>query len=97
MLRSVGMSQKSFNRMIRLESIFVGLRVLIFGIPISIGLDLLLFYLQSYNNLFSFRIPVVQYVIVVVMIFVLIFATMSFSIAQIHRENIIDALKSDEE
>jgi len=97
MLRSVGMSQKSFNRMIRLESIFVGLRVLIFGIPISIGVNYLLFYLQSYNNLLSFRIPVAQYVMVVLLIFVLIFATMSFSISQIHRENIIDALKSDEE
>lgn len=35
MLKSVGMTKKEFNRMIRLESIFYGLKSLIIGIPIG--------------------------------------------------------------
>ena len=35
MLKSIGMTKKEFNRMIRLESIFYGVKSLIIGIPIE--------------------------------------------------------------
>ena len=39
MLKSIGMTKKEFNRMIRLESIFYGVKSLIIGIPIGIALS----------------------------------------------------------
>ena len=39
MLKSIGMTKKEFNRMIRLESIFYGIKSLIIGIPIGILLS----------------------------------------------------------
>lgn len=47
MLKSVGMTGKEFNSMIRLESIFYGLKSLIIGLLIGLGLSYLLY--KSFN------------------------------------------------
>ena len=39
MLKSIGMTKKEFNRMIRLESIFYGVKSLVIGIPIGLALS----------------------------------------------------------
>ena len=39
MLKSIGMTKKEFNRMIRLESIFYGVKSLVIGIPIGLVLS----------------------------------------------------------
>lgn len=41
MLKSVGMTSKEFSRMIRLESTFMGIKALLWGIPIGLGLSYL--------------------------------------------------------
>ena len=48
MLKSVGMTTKEFNRMIRLESIFVCIKSLIFGIPIGLAISYLIYLLLAY-------------------------------------------------
>ena len=50
MLKSVGMTTKEFNRMIRLESIFMGVKSLFFGIPIGIILSNLSFLIRRIRN-----------------------------------------------
>ena len=97
MLRSVGMTTKSFHRMIRLESFFLGSSVLFFGVPISIGISLAIFMIQGYNYYFDFMVPWKNYFAAVLIVFSLIFFTMLYSISRINRQNIIDALKSDSE
>ena len=47
MLRSVGMTPRSFNRMIRFESVFYGLKALLYGLPISLAVALLLYRMQG--------------------------------------------------
>ena len=43
MLKSIGMTKKEFNRMIRLESIFYGFKSLIIGCTLGIGLSYLIY------------------------------------------------------
>ncbi len=42
MLRSVGMTPKSFNRMIYFESLFYGLKALLYGLPAALLLSVLM-------------------------------------------------------
>ena len=49
MLKSVGMTTKEFNRMIRLESLFMGVKSLFFGIPIGIALSYIIYHIILYN------------------------------------------------
>ncbi|MEA4925346.1 MAG: FtsX-like permease family protein [Syntrophomonadaceae bacterium] len=95
MLRSVGMTPESFNRMIRFESIFYGLKALLYGLPISIAVSLLLHGTQADVFEVGFSLPWASYGVAVVLIFVIVGTTMLYSSAKIKKENIIDALRAE--
>lgn len=95
MLRSVGMTPKSFNRMIRFESVFYGLKALLWGLPISLAVTLLLHNLQADVFDVGFSLPWASYGVAVILIFVIVGVTMLYSSTKIKKENIIDALKTD--
>ncbi len=95
MLRSVGMTPESFNRMIRFESIFYGLKALLYGLPISIAVSLLLHGTQADVFEIGFSLPWVSYGVAVVLIFIIVGATMLYSSTKIKKENIIDALRAE--
>ncbi len=95
MLRSVGMTPKSFSRMIRFESIFYGLKALLYGIPISAGISLLLHNIGSEVFEFGFSLPWASYGAAIVLILVIVGATMLYSSSKVRKENIIDALKTE--
>ncbi len=95
MLKSVGMTKKEFNKMIKLESLFYGIKSLIIGIPIGIGLSYLIFkaIMQSYE--FSYKLPVNGIVISLVAVFLLIWSIMKFSLSKINKQNIIETIRRD--
>lgn len=93
MLRSVGMTPKSFNKMIHFESVFYGLKALLYGLPISLAITLLLHHTQSDVLDIGFSLPWASYGLAVVLIFIIVGATMLYSSAKIKKENIIEALK----
>jgi len=95
MLRSVGMTPKGFNRMMRFESIFYGLKGLLWGLPISLLIALLLSRMQSNVLGMSFSLPWVSYIVAVFMILVIVLASMAYSTHRIKKENIIDELKQE--
>ena len=95
MLRSVGMTPGGFNKMVRYESVFYGLKSLLYGLPVSLVLAYLL-YRESGTMLDTpFTLPWVNYTVAIAMILAIVFATMLYSTARIKRENIVDALKQE--
>ena len=95
MLRAVGMTPGSFNRMIRFESVFYGFKSLLFGMPISVLIAWLLYKKQLLVFTYVFSLPVESYIAAAVVVFALVFITMLFSVRKVNQENIIDALKID--
>lgn len=95
MLRSVGMTPKSFNKMIRFESIFYGLKGLLYGLPISVAIAYLLYRMQQRVLGSNFSLPYGSYAFAILMILVIVFATMLYSTKKIKKENILDALKEE--
>jgi putative ABC transport system permease protein len=95
MLRSVGMTPKSFGRMIRFESIFYGLKGLLYGLPLSVAIAYLLFGLQRSVLESSFTLPWTSYIVAVAMILIIVLVTMWYATSKIKRENIMDALKEE--
>jgi len=93
MLRSMGMTEKGFYRMINYESIFYGLKALLYGIPISIGLNYLMY--RSMNNTmdFKFELPWKYYIIAIVGIFFIVGIVMYYAGAKIKKGSIVDAIK----
>lgn len=95
MLKSVGMAPRGFSRMIRYESIFYGLKALCFGLPVSLGISYYLYHIISEGFLFPFTLPWPSYGIVILSVFIIVFATMLYSSRRIKKENIIDSLKDE--
>ena len=93
MLRSMGMTPKGFNKMINFESAFYGIKSLAYGLPISLGIMLLLYKQLSGSFEFDFFIPVKGIVIVVIAVFVIVGIAMFYSGAKVKGQNIIDGLK----
>lgn len=95
MLRSVGMTPQSFNKMINYESTFYGIKSLSYGLPLSIIVMYLIH--RSLMNSFSyeFALPWHSFVYVIAAVFVIVTSAMLYSSAKIKKENIIDALRQE--
>ncbi len=95
MLKSVGITPKSFNKMLNYESIFYGIKALIYGLPISI---LVIYWMHnalmsSFD--FSFLLPMKSICIVIVSVFIIVGTAMLYSSSKVKKDNIIDALKQE--
>lgn len=97
MLRSVGMSDRNFNKMMRFECALYGMRTLLFGLPIAIAASWLIYKGMSYGggDEIVFQLPWVSIGISVLGVFCIVFVTMLYATDKIKKENIIDALRDD--
>ena len=95
MLKSVGMTTKEFNRMIRLESLFMGLKSLIFGIPIGIGLSYLIYHFLVEESAMPYELPIVAILFAIITVFILISIIMKYSINKINKQNTIETIRNE--
>lgn len=96
MLKSVGMTDDEFKRMIRLETIFYTLRALAFGLPIGIlisyGVHVVLI---NGGMALTYQLPLVPIAIAIVAVSLLVTVIMRYSVRQISRQNIIETIRQD--
>lgn len=96
MLRSVGMSDRDFKKMMNFECAFYGVKTLLFGLPIA-GIISWLIYkgLIIGGAEIGFTFPWGSIGISVFSVFFVVFITMLYAISKIKKENIIDAIRDD--
>lgn len=95
MLKSMGMTPKGFRRMINYESIFYGIKSLLYGIPISILLMYFIYRAMMNSFTFGFSLPWLSILYVILAVFLIVSAAMLYSSSKVKKENIIDALKQE--
>ena len=94
-LKSIGMTDKQFKKMIRYESLFYGLKALLFGLPVGILLSYLI-YTQTANIYQSgYKIPFISIGICIVFVFAIIFITMRYAIRKSNNQNIIETIRRE--
>lgn len=93
MLRSVGLTPQGFKRMIRYESLFYGLKSLMYGLPVGIIISVLLY--NSFANMFRFKLVLPWNAIFycIIGVFSIVALTMRYSVRKFKSENIIDAIR----
>ena len=94
-LKSIGMTKKEFNRMIRLESVLYGGKALVIGIPIGIGLSYLLFKSFGIGYEMTYELPLKAIGISIIAVAILIWVIMRFSLKKINKQNIIETIRKD--
>jgi putative ABC transport system permease protein len=96
MLKSVGMTDKEFNRMVQLESILYTLRALLIGLPIGIIISYGTHFMLTQGGIgLSYQIPFIPIIIAVATVAILISVIMKFSVKQVSRQNIIETIRQD--
>lgn len=95
MLKSIGMTKREFNRMIRLESLFYGIKSLIIGIPLGLLAGLGIFKAFSINLATDFVVPYSAIAISIVFVFAVVWLIMRFSISKVQKQNIIETIRND--
>jgi len=95
MLKSVGMTTKEFNRMIRLESLFMGIKSLFFGIPIGVALSYVIYHFLSEESGIPYKLPIVAIIISIVVVFILISLIMKYSMSKINKQNTIETIRNE--
>lgn len=94
MLKSVGMTPQSFNRMICFESLFYGIKALLYGLPFSFLILLLLYWESGRNFSLSFwsAVPWVYVAAAIAGVFVIIGLTMLYSGSKVKKADIVETL-----
>jgi putative ABC transport system permease protein len=95
MLKSIGMTKKEFNRMIRLESIFYGVKSLVIGIPIGLVLSYGMYTVFRNSMEMNYILPYKSIIVAVIFVAVVIGIIMKYSMSKINKQNIIETIRND--
>lgn len=96
MLRSVGMTDRDFNKMMVFECIFYGSRSLLLGVPAAGIISWLIYQGMTKGGAeIAFHFPWSSLLISVLGVFLIVVITMLYAVNKIKKENIIEALRDD--
>ncbi len=95
MLRSVGMTEKGFRKMMNYECLLYGSRALLTGLPVSCGVTWLIYFAITKSWETTFHIPWGAMAGASLSVFFVVFITMLYSMKKVQRENLIDGLKNE--
>ena len=95
MLKSIGMTKREFNRMIRLESIFYGVKSLIIGIPIGLLLSYGMYNVFKNSMEMEYVLPYKAISVAVIFVAIVIGIIMKYSMSKINKQNIIETIRND--
>lgn len=94
-LKSVGMTSKEFNHMVRLESLMYSAKALLIGLPL--GLLISYGFYMAYANMvdFGYHLPWGAIAIAVLAVGILVGLIMRYSVKQVEKQNIIETIRSE--
>lgn len=95
MLKSIGMTDKEFNKMIRLESVFYGGKALILGVPVGLGLSYFIYNTMTDKYGINYVFPIWQILVCILFVFAIVFITMKYSQGKINKQNIIETIRNE--
>ena len=96
MLKSVGMTKKEFKRMIRLESIFMGMKALFYGLILGIGASIVTYKLLGGDKeLGYYTLPYSGIGISIVAVIVIVSIIMGYAVKKNSNQNIIETIRNE--
>lgn len=95
MLKSVGITPRGFRKMLRFESLFYGLKALFYGLPISLGVSVVMWKALTEGFEIPFHPDWRIYLGVTVAVFFITGISMTYATAKVKKDSIIETLKSE--
>ena len=95
-LRSIGLTPSGFNKMLRFESLFFGIKSLFYALPVSFGIIYLIH--LAMKNAVEFEhilIPWKSIILAIIGIFVIVAISMMYATKKVKKDNILDAIREE--
>ena len=94
-LKSIGMTKKEFNKMIKLENIFIGVKALIIGVPLGIIFSYIVHLSFKTNVIMDYIFPISGVIVSIVSVFVVLWIITLYSLRKINKQNIVETIRRD--
>lgn len=95
-LRSIGMTDKQFAGMVRLESVFISVKALVIGVPLGILISYLLCVMMNrMDGAIIYEPPYKAIILCIVVVIMLIYAIMKLSMTKLRHNNIVETIKNE--
>ena len=96
MLRSIGLTPQGFKKILWFESLFFVLKALLYALPVSFGILVLIDYVLGSAMTFNERlIPWQEIFIAIIFSFMIVLMTTIYSTRKMRRENILEAIREE--
>lgn len=95
MLKSIGMTNKEFNKMINLETIFYSSKALFLGIILGLLGTFALYKAFAVKIDSGVYIPIIPIIISIIAVFILVFIIMRYSLSKINKQNTIETIRKE--
>lgn len=95
MLKSIGLGEGGFRRMMNYECMIYGWKGIMYGLPVAIAISYVIYKVTGVAYETAFYIPWTSIAIAVGSVFVVVFSTMLYATSKIKKDNPIDALKNE--
>lgn len=96
MIKSVGMTPRSFKKSIYLENIRYGVMAMVWGLPVSLGLDFLMYKILGSSFDYGYTFRWYYYLAAALAVFAVIAIALLYAVDKIKKDNIIETLKRDD-
>ena len=95
-LRSIGMTDKQFVGMVRLESVFISVKALVIGVPLGILISYLLCVMMNrMDDAIIYEPPYKAIILCILVVIILIYSIMKLSMTKLRHNNIIETIKNE--
>ncbi len=95
LLKSIGMTEKEFKRMVNLETIFYSGKSLFFGIVLGVLGSILVHKAFADKFASNFLIPYKAIIISIIAVFILVWIIMRYGMNKINKQNIMDTIRNE--
>ncbi|WP_339183808.1 ABC transporter permease [Oceanobacillus sp. FSL W7-1293] len=94
-MKSIGMTPKAFRKMIYFESLFYGIKSLLYGLPISFVVMYIIYWQTQYAFDYSFNIPWMYIGIAILAVFLIVGSAMLYSMSKLKKDSIVETLRQE--
>ncbi len=95
MLKSIGMTDREFRRMIWLEGLFYGGKALLIGLPLGTAVSFAFSRALGTGIVLRFHFPFASMVVSAAAVFILLFGIMRYSMGKLNRRNLIEIIQNE--
>ena len=95
MLKSIGITPSKFKKMIMYETLFYGIKAVVYGVPLGILCMFIMNLIYGQSLSFAFHVSWRNILFIILGVFFMLMIAMWYAIAKIRKDNIVETIRNE--